>query len=531
VARGIVPPLDLVLRDGTRIPLVAEVTIGRTADNSVSLEAPSVSRHHCVIFMAGGEPMIGDAGSSHGTRLDGRLISSPQRLADGSRIRLGDVELIVERRRDQGAAGRTMVVPHGRSMVVPAVGVAQVETSSELPQPRLRSGWALKRLDESEGERRFVLRDLRSDRFLRLGQDEATLIPLLEEGAPLPDLLDQARAALGPTGGVKLARMLAELGDRGLLEGSDEPSAVRRAPWFARLLAPRTWTVRGAGTVIDALYRAGGFLLFTVPGAVAVGVVAAVGAVAFAGLVLRGDTAPFVVAGRVSIGAAVFILGRLAIAAFHELSHGLAMSACGRRVRRAGIKVLLIFPYVFVDTSEAWLEPRRRRIMISLAGPVSDLACGGACSIVGLATGGTWREIMFQLAFGAYLGAFFNLNPLLDRDGYHILVDVVRQPGLRRRARARFAARLAGRQPAPGDNRGLEAYAVASLVWLLATAVFAILMARRYVPLLVAITHHRGLVWAGLAVMAIVLFSPVVLAIGLPLAERLRSRRGDPQAG
>ena len=72
---------------------------------------------------------------------------------------------------------------------------------------------------------------------------------------------------------------------------------------------------------------------------------------------------------------------------------------------------------------------------------------------------------------------------------------------------------------------------MASLVWLLATAVFAILMARRYVPLLVAITHHRGLVWAGLAVMAIVLFSPVVLAIGLPLAERLRSRRGDPQAG
>src|SRR5262249_9637447 len=152
-----------------------------------------------------------------------------------------------------------------------------------------------------------------------------------------------------------------------------------------------------------------------VPGAVAVGAVAVVGVFAFGGLVLRGGATPFVVAGQVSVGAAVFIIGRLLIAAFHELAHGLAVSACGRRVRRAGIKLLLIFPYVFVDTSEAWLEPRRRRIMISLAGPVSDLTCGGACSIIGLAAGGTWGEIMFQLALGAYLGAFFNLNPLLDR--------------------------------------------------------------------------------------------------------------------
>ena len=242
MARGIVPPLDLVLRDGTRIPLVAEVTIGRTPDNSVSLQAPSVSRHHCVIFMAGGEPMVGDAGSTHGTRLDGRLITSPQPLADGSRIGSATWSW----RSSDVATRRLPAVrwssPRAAAWSSRRSGPPRSETSSELPRPRLRSGWALKRLEESEGERRFVLRDLRSDRFLRLGQDEATLIPLLEEGSALPDLLDQARAALGPTGGVKLARLLAELGDRGLLEGSDDDaSAVRPAPWLARLLAPGPW--------------------------------------------------------------------------------------------------------------------------------------------------------------------------------------------------------------------------------------------------------------------------------------------------
>ena len=49
------------------------------------------------------------------------------------------------------------------------------------------------------------------------------------------------------------------------------------------------------------------------------------------------------------------------------------------------------------------------------------------------------RDIFFQLAFAAYVGAFFNLNPFIERDGYHILVDVLREPGLRRRAREQFA--------------------------------------------------------------------------------------------
>ena len=33
------------------------------------------------------------------------------------------------------------------------------------------------------------------------------------------------------------------------------------------------------------------------------------------------------------------------------------------------------------------------------------------------------RDIFFNLAFAAYVGGFFNLNPFIERDGYHILVD------------------------------------------------------------------------------------------------------------
>ena len=50
------------------------------------------------------------------------------------------------------------------------------------------------------------------------------------------------------------------------------------------------------------------------------------------------------------------------------------------------------------------------------------------------------RDVFFQLAFGAYLGAFFNLNPALERDGYHMLVDLLRQPRPRGKLYLRIVA-------------------------------------------------------------------------------------------
>jgi putative peptide zinc metalloprotease protein len=524
VARGIVPPLDIVLRDGSRVALVGRLTVGRAPDNGLQLDDQSVSRHHCVIAADDAGTVIADAGSSHGTFLDGHRLTGPEPLADGSVIRLGEVELRVERRRDESAAGRTMIVAHGRSIVLPAVGAAVAADTPAEARPRLRSGCALKRLEHSEGDRRYVLRDLSGKKFLRIGEDDAALIPLLEGGRPLSELISQAQSRLGPAGPIKLAQLLAELGERGLLEGIESAAGGQVAPprLMARLLRPRARTVAGAGAAFDRIYSRGGFLLFTLAGRLALGAVGLAGIAAFADLLITRKATPFVVGGRVGVGALVFMLGRLAVAALHESAHGLTMAACGRRVQNAGIKLLLIFPYVFVDTSEAWLEPRRRRIAISLAGPACDLVLGGAFALACLATAGSWREVFFQLSFGAYLGALFNLNPLLDRDGYHVLVDLLGEPGLRSRARARLAARLAARSVEPGESRALEIYAITSMVWLLGTAVFATLLVRRYEPVLVAVTHHRELVLIGLGLFTAVLFLPLVLTIGVPLAHRLR---------
>jgi putative peptide zinc metalloprotease protein len=198
------------------------------------------------------------------------------------------------------------------------------------------------------------------------------------------------------------------------------------------------------------------------------------------------------------------------------------MASYGRRVGEAGVKLIFIFPYTFVDTSDAWFEPRRRRIAVSAAGPVCDLFLGGTFALVCLASPpGTFRDIVFQLAFGAFYGALFNLNPLLERDGYQILVDVLRQPSLRRRALDQLRRRLAGGRQ-NSDSRLLDRYACFVLTWMLVVAGVAAALSVRYEPVLATVVPDAA-AWGLLAVIWAGLLAPSLFLILPALRERRRN--------
>ena len=65
-----------------------EITIGRSDENHLVLEANGVSRRHARIFLSHGCHTIEDLGSHNGTALDGRQLRSPQPLRDGSEIQI-----------------------------------------------------------------------------------------------------------------------------------------------------------------------------------------------------------------------------------------------------------------------------------------------------------------------------------------------------------------------------------------------------------------------------------------------------------
>src|SRR3954449_6573068 len=127
-------PLEIVLSDATRVPVVSEMTIGRAPGSTLVLADPTVSRMHARISEGG---VLEDVGSSHGTWLDGVRVTGPSPLHDGAKIKLGDAELRVERRRDAAEAGRTIVVRPGASMYLPAVQGVSSGTQFGM-RPRIR---------------------------------------------------------------------------------------------------------------------------------------------------------------------------------------------------------------------------------------------------------------------------------------------------------------------------------------------------------------------------------------------------------
>ncbi len=509
--------LDLVVPGGRRIPLTAALTLGRGTDNLIRLDGDTVSRHHARIAVAEGVASIEDAGSTYGTFVDGEQIAEPTRLRDGSKIRLGETELYVETRRTAQESGKTMLFG--------SVG-SSPEFGGSPAMPRIRAGTKLKRLEVQEGDLRFVLRGP-DGRFVRMTADDAELVELIDGKTTIASLLAVAGQRLGPNGPGRLASLLADLGDRGLLEGIDEAAAApAKSGIFRRLFRQRNYTVTWAGAFFDRLYSAGAWLLFTVPSLVVIAAVAATGAVAFVYLIVGGNVAPFVVASRVGLGGLIFLAGRFLVVIVHECAHGLTISSFGRKVPRAGIKMVFVFPYAFVDTTEAWFEPARRRIAISAAGPVSDLTVGGAAALAVLATSGTIKDVFFQLALAAYTGAIFNLNPLLDRDGYHILVDVLREPGLRRRSREWLMQRLSGRDVEPDDAGVLLIYAITALIWSLATAAFTIAMSQRYYGYMTAIAP-AWVVWTVLILFYVLMLLPIIGVFWKAYGTRRSDRRAE----
>ena len=312
----------------------------------------------------------------------------------------------------------------------------------------MKSGWALKRLGEEEGEDRFVLRDLRSGKFLKMDAEDAALFQLLDGERSVIELLGESERLVGPGGPGRLARLIADLADRGLLEGVERPaSGGVPETRLQRLFKPRERTWDWIADYFVRAYHHWGRIFFSPLAATLLVLLALAGFGAFTYIVGARYGTPFVVANDLVIGGAVFLVGRFVIVAIHEFAHGLALAHYGRRAPRAGLRLVLIFPYAFVDTSEAYFEPRSHRIVISAAGPASDLTFGAVFSFAmrhrpaGNHPRGVLPAGVRRLPRRVLQPEPVPRSRRLQHPG-RLSCD---EPELRQRARRQFAERLSGR--------------------------------------------------------------------------------------
>jgi putative peptide zinc metalloprotease protein len=119
----------------------------------------------------------------------------------------------------------------------------------------------------------------------------------------------------------------------------------------------------------------------------------------------------------------------------HEAGHGLAAKAAGARIDRVGLGWFWLRIILFVDTSDAWLATRKQRVLVDAAGIIVNLVLAGIAGFVALLSPNQdIVAVAWVFALWSYVGVLRNLNPLLEYDGYYLLMDALERPNLRGRS-------------------------------------------------------------------------------------------------
>ena len=222
--------------------------------------------------------------------------------------------------------------------------------------------------------------------------------------------------------------------------------------------------------------------------------------------------------------AAVF----LGLKVVHEFGHAVAYrSMCLREGLepgpiRMGVCIFAFSPFPFTDVTGAWrLRSKWRRALIGAGGIYFESFAVALMAIFWARTGsGTLQTVFLQVAVvsGAMM-LLFNLNPLIKRDGYYILSDLLERPNVSGRAslaaRQWVGRRLGAGVPAPAA--GDLAFWVASYLyrWIIFAGVFWI--AYRIDP--------RLAVPAGLVAAMLLVVRPLQATLGFLRARGVRGSR------
>jgi len=263
-----------------------------------------------------------------------------------------------------------------------------------------------------------------------------------------------------------IAEVVGGLAGAGLVEGCTLSSEVveqtrRRSGWerFLQRANPMTWRVgfRNADAHLTRIYNGGAYLLYTPLGQILMGILAVAGLAAFFAGSRDALAAQHGAPGGVLLLSLIpaYLLAILV----HEAGHALTVKACGREVLSVGLAWYVAGPVVFVDTSDMWLAGRRQRIGVSLAGPYANLLLGGLAAIGAcLSSDPLVTAALWQGALVSYIIVLVNFDPVLEYDGYFVLMDLCERPNLRQNALAWLGRNLipALRRPEVRKGHRLE---------------------------------------------------------------------------
>jgi CRP-like cAMP-binding protein/Zn-dependent protease len=396
-------------------------------------------------------------------------------------------------------------------------------------RPRLAPDIELARFTSRWQGAHAVIHNPRADTYVRLSGAQAQLAASLDGSRSVSELMVAALADTGIRPDLT-TELVACLYQKGFLTTPwvDTYALIceRIAPRSARLL-DRTWqwmrtaTIQlpGAPRFVDALYTAGGRLLFSAPAQIPLALVLLAGAAAFT-VELHAGSLTMLTRPTAAAASAVLVLGLVALF-LHELAHALAIRHAGRRVLGAGFQLYLANPAFFINSSDMVMSGRKQRAVNAIAGPYAEAVVAGAAALGAAALSGhtALGAVLFRFAGLSYVFILINLVPFVELDGYWLLTDLLDLPDLRPRAlafvRQELPDRIRSRHRLTRGEWGLTLFGLIGAL----TAIMALLLAWIFwSPVLWAVaTGAWQLGLAGqvlLVLLAILILGPITHGLG-----------------
>jgi CRP-like cAMP-binding protein len=352
-------------------------------------------------------------------------------------------------------------------------------------RPRLAAEVESARYTTRAGAEYVVIHNPAARAYARLDPREFELLPLMDGQHSVKELVIAYYQAHGVFALARVAGLVRLLRQQTFLQVSlpDDDAYAQLAARLRgrpRYRLPSELTTSRLDGALGNAYRAWGHVFFNTTWLVIGLGLGLVGPALVLVEMARGRYTLYELGGSAVLTVVLLVLLALIALAVHELGHGLAVKHAGRRVYEAGIRLYFGLPAAFVDTSDIWMASPRQRLLTAFAGPWTGLVLGGACAIAAaLLSTGPAGAFLFTAAFVFVVDNLFNFNPLLELDGYYMLIDFLDRPLLRARAlafiRGPLWSRVTCRQSLTGDERLLAGFGIGAAAY----GIVAVLLAVR----------------------------------------------------
>ncbi|MDD4050683.1 MAG: M50 family metallopeptidase [candidate division Zixibacteria bacterium] len=345
----------------------------------------------------------------------------------------------------------------------------------------------------------YVIRNLKRDRYIRLSEPYYRLFLSMDGITPPQSLCKDIFKSQNVPNEQTLRQFLNLLLDTGLIEwdtneGITQNQPFETKPWprivikiicITRRILGISFSLKNSDHIAQRIYSLIGWLLRNQIGQVAVLSIISFGLVFAPTHSILSILATPIGQPPENVTRTYFALClpfMLVSMLFHEAGHCIACKHYRRYVPAIGIRLFLGFPAPYVDTTDCWMLPQGKRMIVAAAGIMANGFLMGLSSILILALSNSEVSYAAKLLFLINLAAMaINIMPFSQYDGYRILCDLLDEPHLRKAdieyiAQPGIWTHITGLRNLSRRDILLAAYGISSLIFNVAVITAIILL-------------------------------------------------------